>query len=565
MGTNCHFVCCVLCLFIMAGCISTGGAPTSQTAARQQELQGRLAVRGSSARRNPADCPYQSVSSSAVSTESVSTKIQRVSYEAPVETAHSNSVNATIDGKSSQAEVLQTESTVPDQLAIGNPVAAALPVSASASDNSSGWELDLGTALSMVGGDHPAVGFAQWRVEEAYAQLEQAKTLWLPSIRAGFSYHKHDGNLQASDGTISDVNRNSLQYGLGAGAVGAGTTPRQGITAEFHTRDAIFQPRIAEKTTWAREHAVNAEFNRQLLEVANAYIELLTAEQDRRIIEDSEKRMQQLSKLTGDFAKTGRGLQADADRMATETALIETRLIEARERADVASARLAQSLSVDANHRIVPHDQTCVPIDLVNLDTDKATLIATGLACRPELEESRALVEVACQEYQRQKFSPFIPSVLLGLSQTGFGGGVGSDVNDVDNRFDFDAMVTWEVRNFGMGERAARNATAARIEQAKFENVRRLDQVAREVSETQTQAIHRKQRIKIAQQAILTAENSYERNLRRIRDAQGLPLEVLQSVQALENARRAYLEAVSDYNQSQFQLQWALGWSVGSE
>ncbi len=102
-------------------------------------------------------------------------------------------------------------------------------------------ELNLPSALAMVGGQHPVVGFAQWRVREAYAQLERADVLWLPSIQTGFSFYRHDGNLQASDGQIVDANRNSFQYGLGAGAVGAGATPRPGLVAQFHLADAIFQ------------------------------------------------------------------------------------------------------------------------------------------------------------------------------------------------------------------------------------------------------------------------------------------------------------------------------------
>ena len=86
--------------------------------------------------------------------------------------------------------------------------------------------LNLPTALALVGGRHPAIGLAKWRVQEAYARFEQAKVMWLPSIQPGFSFHRHDGNYQASDGSIVDVNRNSFQYGLGTGATGAGTTPR---------------------------------------------------------------------------------------------------------------------------------------------------------------------------------------------------------------------------------------------------------------------------------------------------------------------------------------------------
>ena len=47
--------------------------------------------------------------------------------------------------------------------------------------------------------------------------------------------------------------------------------------------------------------------------------------------------------------------------------------------------------------------------------------------------------------------------------------------------------MTWEIRNLGFGEGAARRETQAQIEQAKFQQIKMLDQVAREISEAQTQ------------------------------------------------------------------------------
>jgi outer membrane protein TolC len=423
-------------------------------------------------------------------------------------------------------------------------------------------QLNLPTALSLVGGQHPAVGYAQWRVQQAYAQLDRARVLWLPSIQAGFSFDRHDGNYQASDGSIVDVNRNSFQYGLGAGAVGAGTTMRPGIVARFHAADAIFEPRIAEKTAWARGHAANGVVNEQLLNVALAYLALLDAEQDLSIVQQSQQSTADLSKLTADFAAAGQGLQADADRLETELLLVESRLASANERVEVASARLAQTLSLSSGQRIVPLDPTVVPIDLVSGEYDRATLISTGLSNRPELKESQALVAAACEQYQRQRYAPFVPSVLLGFSTGGFGGGLGNNLSNVDGRYDFDAILTWEIRNLGLGEKAARRESVALVQQAKFEKVRVLDQVAREVAEAHAQVTHRSTRIKITEQAIESAENSYQRNVSRIRDGQGLPLEVLQSLRALEDARRAYLNSVVDYNEAQFRLQWALGWHV---
>ena len=424
------------------------------------------------------------------------------------------------------------------------------------------FPIDLPTALGMVGGEHPAIGFAQWRVQEAYAQLDRAEVLWLPSLQVGFSAHRHDGNYQASNGGIVDVNRNSFQYGLGAGATGAGTTPRPGLVAQFHVADAVFQPDIAEKNAWARGHAADATFNKQLLDAALGYLTLLESEQDRRIIEETRDRTTDLAKLTSDFAATGQGLQSDADRMATELVLVKSRLAEVAERADIASARLSQTLSLDAGQRIVPLDPTVVPIDLVSSEYDKGTLISTGLANRPELMELQNLVSAACDEYERQRFAPLIPSVLLGFSTGGFGGGLGGDLGNIGSRYDFDAAMMWEVRNLGFGEKAARRETEARIEQAKFEKLRQLDQVASEVAEAHSQTVHRRHRIAITENAIQTAENSYNRNVSRIRDGLGLPIEALQSLRALEEARRAYLKAVIEYNQAQFRLQWALGWSL---
>ncbi|EMI40922.1 TolC family protein [Rhodopirellula sp. SWK7] len=423
--------------------------------------------------------------------------------------------------------------------------------------------LNLPSALAMIGGQHPVVGFAQWRVQEAYAQLARAEALWLPSIQTGFSFHRHDGNYQASDGSIVDVNRNSFQYGLGAGATGAGTTnTRPGIIAQFHLADAIFQPEIAEKTAWARSHAASSVLNEQLLRAALAYNELLNAHQDARIIEESRGRTADLSRITSDFSEAGEGLKSDAERMQTELMLIDNRLIAAQERIAIASARLAQAISIDASSQIQPMDVTVLPIDLVGGYAEKGSLISTGLASRPELKESQALVAAACEAFKRERYAPFVPSVLLGYSTGGFGGGLGNDLSDVDSRYDFDAVMSWEVRNLGFGERAARRETAARVQQAKFEKLRVMDQVAREISEAYSQVEFRRQQMSITQQAIQTAIKSYESNLDRIRDGEGLPIEVLQAIQALEAARQAYLQSVVEHNQAQYRLQWALGWPI---
>ena len=118
--------------------------------------------------------------------------------------------------------------------------------------------------------------------------------------------------------------------------------------------------------------------------------------------------------------------------------------------------------------------------------------------------------------------------------------------------------------NLGFGEKAARRQTAAQFERAKYEKLRVLDQVAREIDEASSRVELRRQRVAVAERAIQSALDSFDRNVGRIRDGEGLPIEVLQSVTALESARRNYLRAVADHNEAQFELQWALGWPVNT-
>jgi outer membrane protein TolC len=86
-----------------------------------------------------------------------------------------------------------------------------------------------------------------------------------------------------------------------------------------------------------------------------------------------------------------------------------------------------------------------------------------------------------------------------------------------------------------------------------------MDRVAREIVEAHAQAESLGGQITVAELGVRVASESYRRNLERIRGGQGLPLEVLQSLQALDQSCREYLRAVGDYDEWQFRLYRAIG------
>jgi len=423
-----------------------------------------------------------------------------------------------------------------------------------------GQSLDLATLLWIVDGQNPQVALARERIAEAYAQRARAGYLWLPSLRAGLNYNKHEGAIQDVVGRVFDTSRGAIYGGLGAAAVGAGSPAVPGVWANFHLADACFQPQIAGHEASARSHAAEATRNAFLRDAAVAYWELVRAEQQQAVAREALQHTQQLAQLTETYARTGQGLKADQQRVEAELAVRRSELLQTDEAIRVASAQLVRLLGGDPLSRIVTAEQAVMPLELTAADTPAVELVELGLSRRPELAESRHLVYQACQRLRRERFAPLIPSVVLGLSYGGFGGGLGSEITNTSDRLDADVAAYWELRQLGLGERAVRAEASSRVRQAELRQAADLDRVAAEVVTAHTQVQTRAGRIEVARSGILAAEDSFRLNSERIQHAQGLPIEVLQSIQSLAVLRREYLNAVVDYNIAQFQLWWAAGW-----
>jgi outer membrane protein TolC len=422
------------------------------------------------------------------------------------------------------------------------------------------YTFSLSNVLYLADAQNPNVAVARERINEAYARVDRAEALWLPSIRAGLNYNHHEGSIQDVRGDVFNTNRSSFYGGLGANAVGAGSPAVPGLVAQFHLSDAIFQPKITTHQAASRQFGATAARNDVLRDAAVAYLELVRSEHAQAIAQEALDNTHHLADLTRQFAEAGQGLQSDHQRMEAESAVRQDRLISSQEAVAVASARLAQVLHADPSARIASGEPMVVPLDILEHGSSAASFVATGLSRRPELAEQKHLVCEAVERLRREQYAPLVPSVLLGFSYGGLGGGLGSSIIHTDDRWDADAVAFWEIRNLGVGERSARGEAASVMRQAQMRELAVLDRVAREVVEAHAQVTERERRIDVAKQGIVAAEKSYALNLQRIENAQGLPIEALQSIQALATARSAYLNAVVDYNVAQFELCRAIGW-----
>src|SRR5262249_27314289 len=136
-------------------------------------------------------------------------------------------------------------------------------------------------------------------------------------------------------------------------------------------------------------------------------------------------------------------------------------------------------------------------VTLVSPDEPVNDLIRVGLTTRPELAAQQALVRATLERLRLERLRPLVPSILLRGSSTPvtgtraaglFGGGPNSSVGNFSARQDRDLQVLWELRGFGLANRALVRQRAAENQLAALELFRVQDRVAAEVAQAHAQA-----------------------------------------------------------------------------
>jgi outer membrane protein TolC len=283
--------------------------------------------------------------------------------------------------------------------------------------------IDLNTALRLAGVENPELNLARQRVVEAAAFRMFAAAQILPTINLGTNYDSHTGPLQQSNGNILSVQRSAVYVGAGANAVGAGTVNIPGVFLGGNISQGIFAYLTSRQVVVQREFSSLAVRNQVFLQVAVAYSELIRAEGIRAVSLQARDEAREVARLTADYAATGQGRQADADRAATELARREGEVLAAEGAILTNSAELCRVLNLDPSIRLHPTDAYVVPLPIVPDPQPLSELIALGLLRRPELAERRAAIREALLTLEGTKVLPFSPTVLIGFSAGGFGGG----------------------------------------------------------------------------------------------------------------------------------------------
>jgi outer membrane protein TolC len=120
-------------------------------------------------------------------------------------------------------------------------------------------------------------------------------------------------------------------------------------------------------------------------------------------------------------------------------------------------------------------------------------------------------------------------------------------------------VAYWTTRNLGVGNLALIRLAQSNVRANNFREIEVLDRVRAEVATAYARTHARFAQIETGERAVQTGAKAFQEDMVRIKNKEGLPIEVLNSLQLLARSRYAYLDAIVDYNRAQFELYVALG------
>ncbi len=428
--------------------------------------------------------------------------------------------------------------------------------------------IDLPTALRLAGANNLQIALAAERTRQARARQEGAEYQWLPSLNVGVGYNWHDGRVQDTRGEVIETTRNSLFVGggpnLGPAPLTGPAGPNPRLFVGLPLADVLFAPLAERQQVQAADAARAATFNDMLLQVASTYLDLVFAQTQVAIAEEAVKNAKELERLVESRVRAGTAPPADGLRAKAELAERERQRFQAEEAVRVASAELVRLLRLDPAVTLFPLEGEPTAVCLVDGDTPLPTLLAQGIASRPEMAAHRALVAATVERLRQEHWRPWFPTFQVGVSAGGFGGGEDSSFGNFGGRTDFDALVVWELRNLGFGNRALQRERASQHLQVHLAAEQIRDSIASQIARAYYQVQFRQRQIEASRMQVKAAAEAVPLNFKGITGGDLRAIEGQQAVQTLAFARSQYLAAVIDYNRAQFQLLRALGQALMS-
>jgi outer membrane protein TolC len=406
--------------------------------------------------------------------------------------------------------------------------------------------IDLPTALRLAGAQNLDVQIARERLVEARANHQGAVAQFFPWLAPGAAYRRHEGRVQAVDGTIFDADKQSYVVG------GA-------LTAQLDIGEAIYKSLAAKQLVRAADHAFAAQQQEAILGAAQGYFDLAFGQAAVNVAKESVRISSDYENQVGRAVEGGIAFRGDQLRIRVQTERNQLALRQAEEQQRLAGARLAQTLHLDAAVQLAVGDTDLAPLDLPGSNATVESLVREALTARPELKQSQALVAAARDAERGVLFGPMVPSLGAQAFVGGLGGGRNDDTGNFGDQQEYAIGLNWRIGPGGLFDFSRRRAAASRLQGTRLTEEKIRDEIGRQVVEAFTRMRSTADQLETARRALRDAEEGLRLAQTRQEFAVGVVLENIQAEQDLTRARLDYFKTVAEFNKAQYALTKAVG------
>jgi outer membrane protein TolC len=360
-------------------------------------------------------------------------------------------------------------------------------------------------------------------------------------------YHRRDGLAQAvPSGIISEAHYQSY-------------SPGAALAAQVTLGEAIYHSLAARQLVRASDQALETQRQDTILSAAQGYFDLARtralAEVARQAIQISEDYQQQLHLAVA----AGIAFRGDELRVQSQTEHYRITLEQALEQQRVAGVNLAEVLHLDARIALVPQDTGIMPLTLFSTNATIDELVGQALKTRPELKQSQAFLAAARAVKDGAVYGPMVPAVGAQAFGGALGGGADGGAQNFGAEGDYTLGVSWRIGPGGLFDSARINAGKARLAGVRLADAKLRDTIVGQVVASLVQVQSAAAQVSLAERQMVTSTETLRLTAQRKQFGVGIVLEVIQSQQALTQARADYVTALADFNKAQYALNHATG------
>jgi outer membrane protein TolC len=400
--------------------------------------------------------------------------------------------------------------------------------------------------LKLAGSQNRSVELAAERVREARALLGRDREQLFPWVSPGVAYRRHDGNLQDVVGNVFDASKQS--------GVAALT-----LQAQIDLGDSLYRVLASQQTVKGSEAGEAAQRRTTAMLAAAAYEELSRAAASLEAADEAVRIAEEFHRQVRQAVDSGLAFAGDAARAEVQVQRNQSLQLRTREELRLASVRLAELVRLPMTRELRPDLSEFVPLTLVATNRPLDSLVASALAHRPEMAQTRAQSLSAEALKSGTTVGPWIPTLGAQAAVGGLAGGRNGDFRNGDDFQDYGVAATWRIGPGGIGDRSRVRSAESRVRQAKIIEDQMRDAIMREVLEARARTDSAAAQLELAGRTLVASRRLLDLTHARRELGVGAVLEAVDAEREYTRARADQLRALADQNR----LQWELWRAVG--